>query len=115
MIYTEPLFLGVTPSGGATEKDRRLVLDQPAAAVGEDGRSAAETRPVLLGAAGREPPDAATLRGHGRADRVAALARGVGERQVDADFGDEGGMGGQGVGTIDWKGGSNWLRKPQER
>ena len=34
---------------------------------------------------------------------------------VDADFGDEGGMRGKGVGIIDWKGGSLGLRKPQER
>jgi hypothetical protein len=35
--------------------------------------------PLLLAAAGREPSDAATLRGDGRADRVASLGRGVGE------------------------------------
>src|SRR5713226_3778849 len=64
-------------TASVAEEDWELVADELAAAAGENGRSAAETRPVLLAAAGPEPPDAATLRGHGRADRVAALARGV--------------------------------------
>lgn len=51
----------------------------------------------------------------GHQNRGATLASGVGERLVDADFGDEGNMGGQGVGIIGWKGGSLGLRKPQER
>ena len=41
-------------------KDRRLVVDQLAAALGEDGRAAAETCPLLLAAFGRDPSDAAT-------------------------------------------------------
>src|SRR2546422_1095232 len=62
---------------GVAAQDCQLVADEPAAAVGEDGRPAAETRPVLLAAAGREPSNAAALWGHGKADRFAALARGV--------------------------------------
>ena len=37
-----------------------MVVDQLAAAVGEDGRSAAETGPLRLAAFGRDPSDAAT-------------------------------------------------------
>jgi len=37
---------------GAAAKECQLVADEPAATVGENGRSAAETRPVLLAAAG---------------------------------------------------------------
>ena len=59
---------------GVAAQDCQLVADEHAAAVGEDRRSAGETRPILLAAAGREPSDAATVRGHGRADRGAALA-----------------------------------------
>ena len=36
--------------------------------------------------------DATAVRGHAIQDRGAALASAVGERLVDADFGDEGGM-----------------------
>jgi hypothetical protein len=43
------------------------------------------------------------------------LASGVGGRQVDADFGDQEGLGRPGVGIIAWKGGSLGLRKPQNR
>jgi hypothetical protein len=42
-------------TAGATQEDRQLVADELAAAVGEDGRSAAETCPLLLAAFGREP------------------------------------------------------------
>ena len=55
---------------GAAAEDRQVAAHQLAAVAGE-------TRPLLLVAAGGEPSDTATLRGHGRADRVAALARGV--------------------------------------
>ena len=40
---------------GAAEKDRELVADQLAAALGEDGREADQARSVLLADAGREP------------------------------------------------------------
>jgi len=62
---------------GAAEEDRELVPDELAAAVGEDGWAAGETRPVLLAASGGEPPDAAVVREHGAADRGAASAGGV--------------------------------------
>ena len=41
------------------------------------GRTAGETCPLLLAVLGGEPSDPATLRGHGRADRVSALAYGI--------------------------------------
>jgi hypothetical protein len=51
-----------------------LVADEPAATVGEDGRKASETCPLLLASPGREPSHAPPLRGHATADRVAAFA-----------------------------------------
>jgi hypothetical protein len=59
---------------GTAQKDRQLVADEPAAAVGENRRSAGETCPGLLAAFGGESSDAAALRSYGAADRVAALA-----------------------------------------
>jgi hypothetical protein len=41
--------------------------------------------------------------GHAGQDRGATLASWLGGRLVDAAFGDEEGMGGQGVGIIGWK------------
>ena len=46
-----------------------LVADQPAAAAGKDGWPIDRTRPLLLAAAGRESPDAATVWKHGAADQ----------------------------------------------
>ena len=57
--------------------DRQLVVDEPAAAIGEDGWATGQARPVLLAAAGREPSDQAALRGDGRKDRRVAGADGV--------------------------------------
>jgi len=55
-----------------------LVSDEPAAAAGEDGRTARETRAVLLASAGREPSDAAAVWKHGAEDRGAAPAERIG-------------------------------------
>jgi len=41
-------------AAGAAEEDRRLVVDQLAAAVGEDGWPIDQARPLLLAATGRE-------------------------------------------------------------
>ncbi len=68
---------------GTAEEDRQLVADQLAATPSEDGRPAGEACALLLAAAGREPFDAATLRGHGTADRLAVHANGVGERPTE--------------------------------
>jgi hypothetical protein len=92
-----------------------MVAHQLAAAGGEDRRTADQTRSLLLAALGRESSDEAALRKHAVQDRGTTNTSWIGEAQTGADFGDEGGMRGQGVGIIDWKGGSLELRKPQER
>ena len=64
------------------------------AAVGEYRRSIGQARPVLLGAPGGEPPDAAVVRGHVAAHRGAAASRGVtetaqqGEKSINKDIRD---------------------------
>jgi hypothetical protein len=74
---------------GAAQEDRRLIVDQLAAAVSEDGWPIDQAHPQLLAAHGREPPDSATGWEHGPADRLAAQTRRVGEPQTGADFGGE--------------------------
>ena len=59
-------------AASAAEEDRRLVLDQLAATVGEDRRQADQARAVLLVDAGGEPPDPAVVREHGAP--IAALS-----------------------------------------
>jgi len=76
-------------TAGAAEEDRRLVVEQLAAAVGEDGWPIDQARPLLLAAPGREPPDAATVWKHGEADRLAALASREGEPTTGSDFREE--------------------------
>ena len=44
-------------------------LDELAAAVGENGRTVGETRPLLLATSCREPSDTAAVRRNGAADR----------------------------------------------
>ena len=56
---------------GAAEKDREVVADQLAVALGEDRRSSDQARAVLLADAGREPSHAAAVQEHGKADRSA--------------------------------------------
>ena len=64
-------------AAGAAEEDREVVVDELAAATGEDGRTADQARSLLLAAAGREPSDAAVVCVDGAADCWAASARGV--------------------------------------
>ncbi len=71
-----------------------------AAAAGEDRRTANETCPLLLAAAGREPSDAAALWSHAGQDRSVALARRVGEPTTGSDFSDARGTGRQSVAGI---------------
>jgi hypothetical protein len=71
------------------QEDRRLVVDQLAAAVSEDAWPLVQARPLLLAATGREPTDSATVLEHGPADRLAAPTRRVGEPRTGADFGGE--------------------------
>jgi hypothetical protein len=72
------LWRGVPSGPGAAEAARRLILDQLAAAVGEDRRGFDQARPVLLAASGGEPSDAAVVREHGAPDRSAAGAHRIG-------------------------------------
>jgi hypothetical protein len=44
-------------AAGAAKPDRQLVIDEPAAAIGEDGWPIGQARPVLLAAVGRKPFD----------------------------------------------------------
>jgi len=71
------ILLSPSPQDTRTDKQQHWRLEVACVERGRRVRSAAETRPVLVAAAGRERRHAASLRGHGRADRVAALARGV--------------------------------------
>ena len=57
---------------GSSSRHLRLVSDQPAAAVGEDGRTNGKACAVLLADAGGRTPDAHTVRGDVTQDRVVA-------------------------------------------
>ena len=77
----------------AAERDRWLVLDQLAAAVGEDRWTVGEARTILLAAAGRESSDAPFVWKHGAADCGAARANRIGvggwrAKQVEGRRGD---------------------------
>jgi len=56
-------------AAGAAKPDRQLVVDEPAAAIGEDGWPIGQACPVLLADAGREPSHTAAVWEHGRTDR----------------------------------------------
>ena len=77
-------------AAGATQEDRRLVVDQLVAAVSEDGGPSGEARPLLLAAAGRELPHVSSLRGFVTPDRVAAAASGIGKAQTEGISATEG-------------------------
>jgi hypothetical protein len=56
-------------AAGAAAEDRRLVAEEFAAAVGENGWPVDQARPLLLAAAGGKSPNAAAVRGDGVKDR----------------------------------------------
>ena len=64
-------------AAGIAAKNRELVPDELAAAIGEDGRKVGETCPVLLVAAGGKPFDETFICQHAGADRwtVASVGR----------------------------------------
>src|ERR1035437_7045784 len=64
---------------GTSAEDWQLVFDELAAAVGEDGRTAGETCPVLLAMVGREPSDAAAVCQHVGTDSWAVASVGIAE------------------------------------
>ncbi len=62
---------------GAATENQELVLDELAAAVSEDRRTAGQARPVLLVAPVREPSDAAAVCQHAGADKWAVASVGI--------------------------------------
>src|ERR1035437_7329024 len=65
-------------SAGAAEGNRNVVVDQLAAAAGEDRRPVGQAFPLLLAVLGREPSDAAPVRKHAAADSGFAAAGRIG-------------------------------------
>jgi hypothetical protein len=64
-------------AAGAIEGNRNVVVDQLAAATGEDRRPVGKSCLLLLAVVGREPSDAALVRKHAAADSGFAAARWV--------------------------------------
>jgi hypothetical protein len=62
-------------AAGAAEGNRNVVVDQLAAAAGEDRRAVGKACPLLLAVVGREPSDAAPVRKHAAAHGGSAGAR----------------------------------------
>ena len=115
MAESDRLQLGqAMASAGAATEDRQLVVDEPEAAIGEDGWPIGRARPVLLAASGGEPPDAAVVREHGAADRGAGGADRVGKGRGGREIGQRGGRGRKGVGVIRQEGRSCLSRGPRE-
>ena len=55
-------------AAGPAHAHRALVIDQPAAAPGQDGRAVGKTRALLLAVPGGESPDPTPVRGDAPAD-----------------------------------------------
>ena len=62
---------------GATTENRELVLDEPPATLGENGRTAGETCAILLAFAGRRAFEPQAVRRHAAQDLGAAAAKRV--------------------------------------
>src|SRR5271165_6124729 len=77
---------------GSADEGRHLVTDQLAAAIGQDRRTAHPTRPLLLVAAGREPPDETALWEHAAKDRGVTVAGGIRRVQRGANLDDGAGL-----------------------
>jgi hypothetical protein len=82
---------------GVAKPDRQLVVDEPAAAIGEDGWPTGQARPVLLAAAGGESSDAAAICGDDAKDRRLADGDGVDAGDGRTEIRRRGGEGRQGV------------------
>ena len=65
------------PAAGAAEEDRELVVDELAAAVGEDRRTARETRSILLAFAGQRALEPEAVQQHSEADRWTVASVGI--------------------------------------
>jgi len=70
--------LGNLAAAGAAEENRKVVVDQLAAAAGEDRRPVGKACPLLLAVVGREPSDAAPVRKYAAADSGFAAAGRIG-------------------------------------
>jgi hypothetical protein len=76
-------------AAGVAEPDRQLVVDEPAAAIGQDGWPIGQARAVLLAALGREPSDQAAFWGDGGTDRRLAGGDGVDGWEERIETGDQ--------------------------
>ena len=61
-------------AAGAAEANRNVVINQFAAAAGEDGRAAGKACPLLLAIVGGKPSDATPVRKHAAAHGGSAAA-----------------------------------------
>jgi hypothetical protein len=80
---------------GAARADREVVTNQLAAAVGEDRRTAHPTCALLLVAIGREPSNAAAVRGYAAEGRGLAHTSGIRRVQREANLDDGAGLAGK--------------------
>ncbi len=64
-------------TASAATENREVVLDEPPAAAGENGRTARKTRTVLLAPVGREPSDSAVICQYAGADRGVVVTGGI--------------------------------------
>jgi hypothetical protein len=64
-------------AAGVAQANREPVVDQLAAAAGEDGRTAGKTCPLLLAVLGGEPSDETVIWQYARADRRAVASGGI--------------------------------------
>ncbi len=87
----------------AAEADRHVVADEPATAVGEDGRSLGPTRPVLLATAGGRAADTEPV----RSDPAAADGTVGASRVTEALVGAHAVGHGAGVETVSEKSAAN--------
>ena|SRR5208283_2504903 len=96
-------------AAGAAEGNRNVVINQFAAAAGENRRPAGKACAVLLAIAGGEPSHAALVREHAAADGGFAAASRVGTAARRNQSGRRRGIVGGGVGEMDSKSGKSWL------
>ena len=95
-------------AAGAAEGNRNVVVDQLAAAAGEDRRTVGKACPLLLAIVGGEPTDAAPVWKHTAADRGFAAASRVGSAGRRNQSGRRRGVEGRSVLEIASKWGKSW-------
>ena len=102
-IYKRRVSFFSDSAAGVAKPDRQLVVDQLAAATGENRRSIGQARTVLLADGGREPSDQAALGGDGRKDRRLAGADGVDAGDGRSEIRRPGGEGRRRICGMCWK------------